>query len=108
MKSPTNRRILFNILLGLTILTVLFSIQAHAQTEEAVTSDAKTYNAVGAALAVGLAGIGAGYAVGIAGASGISALTEKPELFSNVLLIVALGEGIAIYGLIVAILILLL
>ncbi|HEU97825.1 MAG TPA: V-type ATP synthase subunit K, partial [Fervidicoccus fontis] len=34
-----------------------------------------------------------------------SALTEKSELFSNVLLIVALGEGIAIYGLIVAILI---
>ncbi|MEM1619313.1 MAG: V-type ATP synthase subunit K, partial [Fervidicoccaceae archaeon] len=37
-------------------------------------------------------------------ASGLSALAERPEMFSSVLLVVALGEGIAIYGLIVALL----
>lgn len=76
-----------------------------AAQEEAATQ-ANIYIPIGAALAVGLAGIGAGIAVGFAGASGLSALTEKPEVFSSVLLVVALGEGIAIYGLIIALLLL--
>ncbi len=59
---------------------------------------------LGAGLAVGLAGIGGGYAVGVAGAAAISAIAEKREVSGMGLLIVAMGEGIAIYGLLVAIL----
>jgi len=59
---------------------------------------------LGAGLAVGLAGIGGGYAVGVAGASAMSAIAEKREVSGMGLLIVAMGEGIAIYGLLVAIL----
>ena len=62
--------------------------------------------AVGAALAVGLAGIGGGYAVGVAGAAAASAVAENREIAGTVLLYVALGEGIAIYGLLVALIIL--
>jgi V/A-type H+-transporting ATPase subunit K len=36
----------------------------------------------------------------------VGALTEKPELFGRVIILVGLAEGIAIYGLIVSVLIL--
>ena len=61
--------------------------------------------AIGAGLAVGLAGIGGGYAVGVAGAAAISAVAEKREVFGTAFLFVVLGEGIAIYGLLIAIII---
>jgi V/A-type H+-transporting ATPase subunit K len=59
-----------------------------------------------AALAAGLAALGAGYAVAQVGTAALGALAEKPDLFGRVLVMVGLAEGIAIYGLIVAILIL--
>ncbi len=62
--------------------------------------------ALGAALAVGLAGLGGGYAVAVAGAAAASAVAENREVAGSVLLYVALGEGIAIYGLLVALIIL--
>jgi len=61
--------------------------------------------AIGASLAVGLAGIGGGYAVAVAGAAAVSAVAEKREVFGSAFLFVVLGEGIAIYGLLVAIII---
>lgn len=60
--------------------------------------------AIGAGLAVGLAGLGAGVGIGTAGAAAISALAEKPETFFRSFLIVALAEALAIYGLILGIL----
>lgn len=59
-----------------------------------------------AALVVGLAAIGAGIAVGIAGAAAIGAIAEKPELLGRTLIFVGLAEGIVIYGLIIAFIIL--
>ncbi len=59
-----------------------------------------------AALSTGLAAIGAGIAVGIAGAAAIGAIAEKPELVGRTLIFVGLAEGIAIYGLIVSFIIL--
>lgn len=60
---------------------------------------------VGAALAVGLAAIGAGIAVGPIGVSAISVIAEKPEMFGTSLIFIGLAEGIAIYGIAIAILI---
>ena len=59
-----------------------------------------------AAAAAGLSSIAAGYAVAAVGSAGMGALAEKPELMGRVLVLVGLAEGIAIYGLIIAILIL--
>jgi len=59
-----------------------------------------------AALAAGLAAAGAGYAVGHVGSAAVGALAEKPDLMGRVLVMVGLAEGVAIYGLIIAILIL--
>ena len=59
-----------------------------------------------AAAAAALSALAAGYAVAHVGSAAIGALAEKPELLGRVLILVGLAEGIAIYGLIVAILIL--
>jgi V/A-type H+-transporting ATPase subunit K len=59
-----------------------------------------------AALATGLSSVGAGYAVAQVGAAAIGALTEKPELFGRLIILVGLSEGIAIYGVIISVLIL--
>ena len=40
------------------------------------------------------------------GAAALAAVSEKPELFGRSIVIVGLAEGIAIYGLIIAVLIL--
>lgn len=59
-----------------------------------------------AAVAVGLACIGSGYAVAKIGSAGMGAISEKPQMMGRVLVFVGLAEGIAIYGLIIAIMIL--
>ena len=59
-----------------------------------------------AALAVGLSCLAAGMAVKSVGAAAMGAIAEKPELTGRALIFVGLAEGIAIYGLIVAIMIL--
>ena len=57
-----------------------------------------------AALAVGLAGIGGGIAVAAAAPAAIGACSENPKSFGKSIIFVVLGEGIALYGLLIAIL----
>jgi len=59
-----------------------------------------------AAIAAGLGVIGAGVAVATVGAAAMGAMSEKPEMFARALIFVGLAEGLAIYGLIIAIMIL--
>jgi len=59
-----------------------------------------------AALAVGIGSVAAGFAVAYVGAAALGGLAEKPELFGRAIIFVGLAEGIAIYGLIIAIFIL--
>ena len=60
---------------------------------------------IGAAIAVAGSSIGAGIAVAYTGAAALAAVSERPEIFGRAMVIVGLAEGIAIYGLIVAIII---
>lgn len=59
-----------------------------------------------AGLSTGLATIGAGFAVGSVGSSALGAVSENPKILGKTLIFVGLGEGIAIYGLIISIMIL--
>lgn len=59
-----------------------------------------------AAIATGLSAIAAGIAVAYVGAAAVGAMSEKPEIAGRALIYVGLAEGIAIYGLIIAIMIL--
>jgi V/A-type H+-transporting ATPase subunit K len=58
--------------------------------------------AMAAALALGLACLGAGYAIAHASSSVMGAVAEKSELFAWGLVLVALAEGVALYGLVIA------
>jgi V/A-type H+-transporting ATPase subunit K len=58
-----------------------------------------------AAAASATSAAAAGYAVAHVGSAAVGAVAEKPELFGRMLILVGLAEGIAIYGLIVAVLI---
>lgn len=72
----------------------------------AVADSSKGMSMMAAALATGLAGIGGGIAVAAAAPAAIGATSEDPKSFGKALIFVALGEGIAIYGLLISILIL--
>jgi V/A-type H+/Na+-transporting ATPase subunit K len=58
---------------------------------------------LGAAIAVAASSIGAAIAVAYTGAAALAAISERPELFGRAMVIVGLAEGIAVYGLIIAI-----
>jgi F0F1-type ATP synthase membrane subunit c/vacuolar-type H+-ATPase subunit K len=62
--------------------------------------------AVGAGLALGLAGVGAGLGMGTASAAALGAITEKPETFGKSILYVVFIEAVAIYGFVIAFLLL--
>jgi V/A-type H+/Na+-transporting ATPase subunit K len=92
---------------GLNLFLVLAVVLLLAQPVYAQETGAAGQNRyLGAAIATGLAAIGAGIAVGIAGAAAIGAIAEKPELLGRTLIFVGLAEGIVIYGLIVSFIIL--
>jgi V/A-type H+-transporting ATPase subunit K len=60
---------------------------------------------ISAALATGLSALGAGIAVAAAAPAAIGAFSENEKNFGKSLIFVALGEGVAIYGLLISILI---
>jgi V/A-type H+-transporting ATPase subunit K len=55
-----------------------------------------------AALSTGLACVGAGIAVANGSAAAIGAITEDPKVFGRAMIFVVLGEGIAVYGLVIS------
>jgi len=61
---------------------------------------------LGAGIAVAASAIGAGIAVAYTGSAALATVSEQPDLFGRAMVVVGLAEGIAIYGLIVAVLIL--
>ena len=61
---------------------------------------------IGAAIAVAASSLGAGIAIAYAGSAALAAVSEQPDMFGRAMVVVGLAEGVAIYGLIVAVLIL--
>ncbi len=59
---------------------------------------------VAIAVAIGLPCAGAAYAVAQVGSAALGAASEKPEILVRSLTFVALGEGIAVFGLLMSIL----
>ena len=66
--------------------------------------DAAGLIAVGAGLAVGLAGIGSGIAEANIGAAAVGAMAENEKLFGKGLILTVIPETIVIYGLVISIL----
>jgi len=59
---------------------------------------------IGVALSISIPAVAAAYVLKTAAAAAISALTERESTFAKALMFVVFGETLAIYGLIVAIL----
>jgi V/A-type H+-transporting ATPase subunit K len=92
---------------GLTFLLLpIAPAAAQAAAPAATNAAVAPWAMMAAAISAGLAALAAGYAVAVVGSAAVGALAEKPELLGRVLILVGLAEGIAIYGLIVAVLIL--
>ncbi|WP_048191515.1 ATP synthase subunit K [Methanobacterium sp. SMA-27] len=62
--------------------------------------------AIGAGIAVGMAGLGSGIGQGIAAAGSVGAVAEDPDMFARGIIFTALPETQAIYGFLIAILLL--
>lgn len=89
-------------------LTGAFAEAADAANAAAASGEGFTQGMkyIGAALSTGLGTIGTGIAVGGAAPAAIGAVSENDKAFTKALIFVALGEGVAIYGLLISILIL--
>ncbi len=61
---------------------------------------------IGAGLAVGLSGIGGGIAVSSSASAALGAISENDSMFGKSLIFVGLAEGVALYGLIIALVLL--
>lgn len=86
------------------ILAIGFSAHVVVAQSQATTTSG-TDNGIGlmaAGLAITGSCIGAGYAVAKAASAAAAAIVERPGAFGPMLILAGLGEGIAIYGLLVA------
>lgn len=77
-----------------------------AEAAAAVSGAAAGMGYIAAALVTGLSCLGAGIAVAAAAPAAIGAVSEDPKSFGKAMIFVVLGEGVAIYGLLISILIL--
>ncbi len=95
------------VLLGGALVVLLLALSSGPAAAEAVVAQgAQTADwaaLIGAAISVAGSSIGAAIAVAYTGSAALAAMSERPEIFGRAMVIVGLAEGIAIYGLIVAI-----
>ena len=81
------------------------STEAQAESQH-VADNSKGLGLLAAGLVTGLAGIGGGIAVAAGAPAAIAATAENPKSFGKSIIFVALGESIALYGVVISILIL--
>lgn len=124
--THSGKKAFFKHLIALTVCLVMcFAfclIASAAETDEepidtepiAVSASETTNDAlatglsyIGAGIAIGLAAIGAGIALASGAPAAIGAVAEDPKSFGKSMIFVALGEAVAIYGFIIAFLIIL-
>ena len=79
---------------------------AAESTESSAKDNSKGLGLLAAGPVTGLAGIGGGIAVAAGAPAAIAATSEDPKAFGKALIFVALGESIALYGVVISILIL--
>ncbi len=90
------------------LMTIFMPILASAEGVSAAADSGlgEGLKALAASIPTAAATIGTGIAVGNAASAAIGATSENEKNFTKSLIFVALGEGVAIYGLLISILIL--
>ena len=116
--TGARRRVLANasVFLIATLLMIMMAVGVSAEAPDAGTAPdtaaveaAPAQNSQGmgylaAALATGLSCLGAGIAIASTAPAAIGAFSEDPKAFGKALIFVVLGEGVALYGLLISIL----
>jgi V/A-type H+-transporting ATPase subunit K len=100
------------VLIGVTLVVGLtlssaFAAEPAPETELAAPAPfnpATGWVAMAIAVSVGSGALGAGYAVAKVGSAAIGAASERPEMMGRALVFVVIAEGIAVWGLVGAIL----
>lgn len=98
-------KILLALLFVLLAAGVVSAAEAATTGTEAAGAAPENMKYLAACLAVGLSGFAAAYAIAKVGTAAAGAIVENPKLFGNTILYVAFAEAIAIYGLLVALMI---
>ncbi|MBQ2797772.1 MAG: hypothetical protein IJF09_00120 [Ruminiclostridium sp.] len=94
------------VLMSIFVPVFAFAAEEGAEVVQTALGIGDGLKYLSAALSTGLATIGTGIAVGSAAPAAIGATSEDDKNFTKSLIFVALGEGVAIYGLLISILIL--
>ena len=123
-RGVSGKKVLARNLIAFAVIaiTVTFSVSAAnedktnetattSQSEEATSTASNSDNGKGlgllaAAIVTGLSGVGGGIAVAAGAPAAIAATSEDAKAFGKALIFVALGESIALYGVVISILIL--
>jgi len=98
----------FGTVAGFTLLVLIGGPRVFAADTPVTTITGTLAQGLGflsAALSTGISAMGAGIAVAAAAPAAIGAFSENEKNFGKALIFVALGEGVAIYGLLISILI---
>ncbi|MFA6801309.1 MAG: ATP synthase subunit C [Acholeplasmataceae bacterium] len=112
-KESAKRRLLTHVSGFFSVLAIVLVLQLVLKPRiSAFESDATIMGTiaqglgfVAAALSTGLSALGAGIAVAAAAPAAIGSFSEDEKNFGKSMIFVALGEGVAIYGILISILI---
>ena len=114
-KSAKTRMIMhiclfFALLLGVIVFQIngATAYAAGETVDQLAGSNEKGLGFLAAGLATGVSAVGGGIAVAAGAPAAIGAVSENEKNFGKAMIFVVLGEGIAIYGLIISILIIML
>jgi V/A-type H+-transporting ATPase subunit K len=88
---------------GIVVVVAMTAHTSYAATAASAGKPSSGQALIGAAIAVAASSIGAAIAVAYTGSAALAAISERPELFGRAMVVVGLAEGIAIYGLVIAI-----
>ena len=106
MNTKTNLYVLAAMLFVALLATPAVSADSHEADNENTVDAAKNtaygYMAIGAGLAIGLAGIGTGIAQSHTGAAAVGAVAEDRGNFANSLIFIAIPETVVILGFVIA------
>ncbi|HCT15926.1 MAG TPA: hypothetical protein DIW36_00665 [Ruminococcaceae bacterium] len=122
-KKVLARNLIAFAVIAITVCAVTFSVSAANEDKSAdvaTTSQSESAEAtaasnsdngkglglLAAAIVTGLSGVGGGIAVAAGAPAAIAATSEDAKAFGKALIFVALGESIALYGVVISILIL--
>ncbi len=105
-----NIAVIFTSLLFIVIGALLMLTPVNLFGQESVTTQSSVSSAgwafLAASLSISVSVLGAGIALSKIGAAAMAALAEKPEIMGSAIVFAGLAEGLSIWGLIVAVLIL--